>query len=211
LLAEVVRGLVGFSQRNVLRVIVMLRHEISLRGVLSSLGCLSRWTRMQLVRKRWFRDAAIMGGAPTLEKGCRRSVEVIVGRPPRERFYGIVTSASARLQRENTNEWIGRRVRPLEKKLDREAYFKARRSIHPISSCRRFRWCGYRWAFVWPKILHELWKDLPIFDDGLSTWRGEHPFLVVRPRIIEERRPYLHLFPPPVSLLMGADNLPRWI
>jgi hypothetical protein len=152
-----------------------------------------------------------MGGAPILEKGVRRSVEVILGPPPREKFYGIVTAASARLQREHTERWIGKRVRPLESSLDREAYFKARRSIRPISSCRKFQWAGLGWAFVWPKELYRCWQDFPIFSNGNSTWVTEHPFLVVRPRIIEESRPYLRLFPPPVSLLMGADNLPRWI
>jgi hypothetical protein len=209
MLAEVVRGLVGFSQRNILAVIVMLRHEISLRGVLSSLGCLSRWLRMQLIRKRWFRDSAMMGGAPTLEKGCRRSVEVIVDRPPRSRFYGIITAESARLQRENTNEWIGKRVRPLEVKLDREAYFKARRSSTSFSLRRRFEWAGWKWSFVWPRSLFECIKDFPIFHDGLSTWYDEHPFLVVRPRILEVKSPHLRHYPPPVALLLGVDNLPR--
>jgi hypothetical protein len=211
MLAEVVRGLVGFSQRNVLRVIIMLRHEVALRGVWGSLGCLSRWLRMQLIRKRWFRDAAIVGGAPTLEKGVRRSVEVTVGRPPRGKFYDIVTAASARLQRENTERWIGKRACPLEVKLDREAFFKARRSIPAVSSCRKFEWRGLRWAFVWPRVLLRCWEDFPIFSDGTASWYEEHPFLTVRPRIVEVPRPYLHRYPPPVSLLMGADNLPRRI
>jgi len=211
MLAEVVRGLVGFSRCNILRVIVMLRHEISLRGVLSSLGCLSRWLRMQLIRKRWFRDSAIFGGAPTLEKGVRRSVEVIVDRPPRGRFYGIVTAASARLQRENTSDWIGKRVRPLEVKIDRESYFKTRRSTPSFSLRRKFVWAGLGWSFVWPKVLFECWKYLPIFLDGNPTWCEEHPFLTVRPRIVEVASPYLRHFPPPVTLLIGADNLPRFV
>jgi hypothetical protein len=211
MLAEVVRSLVGFSQRNILRCIVMLRHEIALRGVLSSLGCLSPWLRKQLIRQRWFRDSAIMGGAPTLEKGTRRSVEVIVGPPPRERFYGIITAASARLQRENTNEWIGREVSPLEVKLDRETYYKSRRSTPSFTLRRRFEWAGVRWAFVWPKRLFQCWSHLPIFHDGTAHWCEEHPFLTVRPRIVEVASPYLRQFPPPVTLLTGVDNLPRLV
>jgi len=208
LLAEVVTGLVGFSQRNVLRVIVMLRHEIALRGVIGSLGCLSRWLRMQLVRKRWFRDAAAFGGAPTLERGVRRSVDVIVGRPPRGRFYDAITVASAREQRRCTNEWIGKRVRPLEVKLDRKAYFEARRSTPPHFGSRRFEWAGFRWAFVWPKFLYERCKELPIFHNGDRTWCEDHPFLTLRPRIVQVRLPLRRHFPPPVVLLLGVDNLP---
>jgi len=201
MLAEVVRGLVGFSQCNVLRVIVMLRHEISLRGVLSSLGCLSRWLRMQLIRKRWFRDSAISGGAPTLEKGVRRSVEVTIGLPPREKFYDIVTSASARLQRENTEKWIGKRVRPLEVKLDRKAYFEARRSLPSFSFRRRFKWRGQRWAFVWPKYLLGLWGHLPIFHDGSADWYTDHPFLTTRSKVVQVSGPYLRHYPPPICFV----------
>jgi len=212
MLAEVVRSLVGFSERNKLEVVIMLRHEIALRGVLSSVLSLSGWLRKQLIRKRWFRDSAMLGGAPTLERGIRRSVEVIVDRPPRQRFYGIVSAASARLQQELTNEWIGRRVRPLTVMLDRQAYAKARRSTPPNSLRRRFELRGKSWAFVWPKVLFECWKHLPIFERcGTRTWLGEHPFLTIRPRIVELRRPNLRHYPPPVALLEGADNLPRLI
>jgi len=176
MLAEVVRSLVGFSRYNVLRVIVMLRHEIALRGVAGSASCLSRWLWKQLIRKAWFRDSAIMGGAPHLERGVRRSVEVTVGKPPRERFYGIITAASARLQRENTDEWIGKRVRPLTVKLDRQAYYRSRRSTPSFSLRRKFDWRGYRWAFVWPKPLLRIWGGLPIFHEGIDSWVEDHPF-----------------------------------
>jgi hypothetical protein len=190
----------------------MLRHEISLRGVVSDLGCLSPWLRMQLIRKRWFRDAALLGGAPTLETGVRRSLDVIVAAPPRARFYGIVTAASARLQRENTNEWMGKSVRALDQKLDRLAYYQARKSTPSFTLKRRFEWAGLRWAFVWPKSLYECWKDFPIFlEFRQSTWCEEHPFLTIRPRIVEVASPYRQHFPPPVSLLTGVDNLPRLV
>jgi hypothetical protein len=211
MLGEIIRGLVGYHRSNILRVIVMLRHEIALRGVLDNIGCLNVWMRNQLVKKRWFRDAAMLGGASTLEKGVRRSVEVIVGPPPRERFYGIITAASARLQRENTKEWIGKRVRPLEQKLDRETWYKSRRSTPSFSLLRKFKWDGLRWAFVWPKSLYEVIKDFPIFHDGSKVYYTDHPFLVVRPRILEVARPRLRHYPPPVALLMGVDNLPRRI
>lgn len=209
MLAEVVRGLVGFSQRNILNVVVMLRHEISLRGVLSSLGCLSRWLRMQLIRKRWFRDSAINGGAPTLEKGVRRNIEVIVDKPPRGKFYDMITAASAQLQRENTNEWIGKRVIPLEVKLDRETWYRSRRTFSEFSARRRFKWGKSRWAFVWPKPLFECIKDFPIFLNGTAKYCDDHPFLTIRHRIVEVASPLLCQFPPPVVLLMGVDNLPR--
>jgi len=206
LLAEVVRSLVGFRRGNVLCVIVMLRHEIALRGVLGSVGCLTPWLRKQLIRKRWFRDSAVLGGAPILEKGVRRSVEVIIGPPPRERFYGIITSASARLQRENTNEWLGKEVRPLERLLDRTSWYRTRRSPSSFFFRRRFEWAGWRWAFVWPKVLYECWQDFPIFHDGTSTWCAEHPFLTIRPRIVCGNRPYLRHYPVPATLLIGVDR-----
>lgn len=209
MLGEIVAGLNGFHRSNVLRVVVMFRHEISLRGVLGGLGRLGKWLRTQLVRKRWFRDAAICGGAPTLEKGVRRAVEVIVDRPPRGKFYGMISSASARLQRDMQNEWMGKRVRPLEQKLDRETWYRSRRSISSFSMHRRFVWAGMRWAFVWPKSLFGVLKDFPIFSDGTARWYDDHPFLTTRPRIVEVRSPHLLHYPPPVTLLMGADNLPR--
>jgi hypothetical protein len=106
---------------------------------------------------------------------------------------------------------MGKRVRPLIQKIDRLAWFKSRKSFPNFTALRKFEWAGYRWAFVWPKPLYELVKEFPIFSDGTATWYEEHPFLTIRPRIVESASPRLLQYPPPLDLLTGVDCCPRLV
>jgi hypothetical protein len=205
MLSEVVRGLVGFSRVHVLDVILKLRWEISLRGVMGSLGCLSPWLRKQLVRMRWFRSAALMGGCPIDEKGVDRAVPVSVARPPRARFLPLVSSAAARLQRDHTEEWMGKRVTPLSRKLVRPSRQWQRKALSSVSSRRRFEWIGLRWAFVWPTALLEVAKQYPsVFARHDTKWFDDHPFLTTRPHVVEVRKVYSIGVGPPCALLQGV-------
>jgi len=211
ILAEVVKGMAGFSKVHLLEVILLLRHEISLRGVQGDLGCLGPWLRKQLVRMRWFRSAAMLGGAPVIERGTARSVPMVIGPPPRARFFDFVTRCAADLQRDNVNEWTGKKVVPLTRKLDRKAYRALTKSMPPKLMRRRFEWRGMKWAFVWPRDLYEMVRDLPVFAPVHTRWFDDHPFLTRCPHIVEVGKARPTFFPPPVCLLRGVDNLPRLI
>jgi len=208
MLCAVTRGVSSFSRGHRLMIVNLLRYEISLRGVLEDLGSLGPWWRAQLAKKRWFRAAAMLGGAQVTRKGVARGVTVRVAAPPRPRFFSFVSRAAARLQRDNTEKWIGKRVVPLEEKLDRRTYRKSNKGMTSPLALRRFSWCGFRWAFVWPVELYKAYNHLPIFGATNSKWYDHHPFLTRRPCVVEVKGPRKD-FPPPVSLLYGADNLPN--
>jgi len=212
MLAEVVNSLVGFSQRSILGVITRFRHEIGLRGVLSDLGCLSVWLRKQLSVKRWFRLSAVTGGCSVLRTGVDRSIGFVTDRPPIPRLFDVVSSAAARLQRDNTEEWIGRRVVPLTEKLDRQAYQKSVKKMGYVTANRRFEWIGMKWAFVWPKAMFEVASLYPqVFLRHNPKWLDNHPFLTTRPHVVEARKVRLKDYPVPLTLLRGVDCLPRFV
>jgi hypothetical protein len=202
MLRSVIVGMRGFSVGNTMSVIRLMRHEISVRGVLEDLGSLGPYWRDQLAKCRWFRSAALFGGASTISTGVERSIPVLVGPPPRERFYDFVTSCAARLQRDNTEKWCGVKVVAHSVKLDRLGYRRSQRRINPSFALRRFLFSGFSWAFVWPRPLFEVLKNFPgLFDRDRGKWRDCHPFLTRRPRLLELGKVRKPLYPPPVSIL----------
>lgn len=209
MLRSVIVGMRGFMRDHVGSVIRMMRHEISLRGVLEDLGSLGPFWRDQLVKKRWFRAAAMLGGAPTLEKGVDRGVPMLIGPPPRSRFFDFVTRAAARTQRDNTEKWKGVGVIAHERKLDRRSYKELQRRTDPQIFLRKFRWDGYEWAFVWPRSLYEVCKAFPDLFSGCTRgkWFDDHLFLTRRPCVVEVGK-VRRDFSPTVSLLTGVDCLP---
>ena len=210
ILLDVIRGLSAYHLGNTLAVINMMQHEIALHGVRGSLSELSpRWLK-RLSKMRWFRAAALYGGAPVTEKGVDRDLPVTVGPPPRPCFVPFVNRCSAELQRSRVEQWIGKRVRPLEKKLDRASWHGTK--LTPEHACRKYSRRGYKWAFVWPSVLLDFIQERypSVLDSDIYTpWRDDHPFLVRRCRIFEER--VRKHFPPPSCLLPNADlEDPQW-
>lgn len=197
MLRSVIVGMRGFRCDSVKKAITMMRHEISLRGVLEDLGSLGPYWRDWLAKKRWFRAAAMLGGAQVIQRGEAREVPSVVGPPPRKRFYDFVTRVAAQLQRDNTEKWMGIRLRPAERKLDRCGYKQAMSKISPQELSRRFSWGGVKWAFVWPKPLFDVAKRFRIFGDVRRKWYDDHPFLHVVPVILASPLPKIFYPPPP--------------
>lgn len=188
-----------------LDVILLLRWEISIRGVLGSLDCLSPWLQKQLIRMRWFRASACYGGVPIIEKGISRGVEVVVADPPKTELFSFVSRVAARLQRNNTEKWMGKVVVPLTRKLDRSARPEHEKKLCLLTRSRRFELRGRRWAFVWPKPLYEFCKGFPVFHNGINDkWFDDHPFLTRRTRVVEVGRPSLPPILIPRIVLRGA-------
>lgn len=209
LLRSVIVGMRGFRNESVKKALTMMRHEISLRGVLEDLGSLGPYWRGWLAKKRWFRAAAMLGGAQVIQRGEDREVPNVVGLPPRSRFYDFVSRAAARLQRDNTEKWMGVRVVPVSRKLDRCGYKQAMSRIDPTLLKRRFEWGGVKWAFVWPKPLYDVVKRFDIFRPSSAEWCDDHPFLKTTPVIYASPLP-IPTYPPPLSLLTGVDCLPSF-
>jgi hypothetical protein len=138
-------------------------------------------------------------------------MKVVMGPVPKPRFFDHVTLRAAQLSREHVEKWTGVKVRAQIVKIDRRA-FKAQKKCGERHLRRRFLWGGRKWVFAWPDKLLEEFKDLgpSVFLESNPLWLDYHPFLQIRPLILEvkEKKSF---WPPPVSLLWGVDNLPRLI
>jgi hypothetical protein len=190
ILASVIRGIDSFRWPVRLRVVNdMMRYEISLRGVLSELSCLGPRWRAELLKRRWFRVAALEGPAPVKTSGTSRELETVVSSPPDSRVYQFVTEASISLSRERTDTWLGVRVRPLQSRIDRSSW--RHRPIFRSTRLRsRFEWGGVQWAFVWPKELFDFFQSrFPhlLRSSTGNKWMDDHPLLTTRPLIFETR------------------------
>jgi hypothetical protein len=207
-LTGILEGTKSFRRCVTKRIIGMMKFEISARGVVSDLSSLTPYWRKVLVKLRWFRAAALLGGAPILEAGVDRAHPVTVGPPPYPRYLNMVTRLSALSQRAHVNEWKGVRIRkPISRKLDKSTY----RSLYVKKmpqrmAVRRFEWIGFVWAFVWPSdVLRVVKRDFPfvlmdIRSRTQTKWLDDHPFLTRYPRIVEVGTVRPNHIPPPPSL-----------
>jgi len=189
ILPDVLRGISSF-RRPIQQWIVneLMRYEISIRGVSTSLSEIGpRWLR-ELLPRRWFRVACLSGAPPSNECGVNRDLPVEVGPPPDSRFYGEISKISARLSRERVDQWTGVKVTPFLLTIDRLAYRRRPRfSSYRMSSL--FSRGGWRWEFIWPKeLLSFVREEYPsiLSYNCTSKWRDDHPFLTRR-RVIYER------------------------
>ncbi|QJT73681.1 RNA-dependent RNA polymerase [Botrytis cinerea ourmia-like virus 15] len=206
LLRAIIVGMKGFSTSHVFQVIQMLRHEVSLRGVLEDIAEIGPYWRATLVRKKWFRQALAVGKAEEIKTGQDRSQETCPGPPPKERFYAIVTSMAAEAQRDNTEMWIGKRVKPLSVRINRQAYKDRSKEKFSLAE-RLYTWKGFQWKFLWPKEVFTLVSERfpTVLDHSNTKWKTDHPFLtrmpVGRVEILNKR---MYSFSPPSHLL------PHW-
>jgi hypothetical protein len=190
ILLSVIRGMAGFRVGTVKYALETMRHEISLRGVVADLGELPSSWRKYLVKRAWFRLAAMLGGAQVIKKGTERCVPTVIGQPPREEFFGDLTTAAAVYQRIHTERWKGVRVSAAKKSLDRSGYLVRKKEFPPNWRTRHFEWAGYVWAFVWPEPLFEAARNHGMLESRTrNRWMTDHPFLARRPRIVEVERP----------------------
>jgi hypothetical protein len=207
-LTALLEGTKSFQRSVTKRCLGLMRYEIAARGVLNDLSSLGPYWRKVLVKFRWFRAAAITGGAPVLEVGVDRSHPVEVGPPPYPMCMDMVTRLSAFSQRNHVNEWKGVEVRrPYTRKLDMyEFQSRWTQRMNQRTALRRFAWIGYEWAFVWPKsVLREIRQDFPWIlmsrTECIRTkWLEDHPFLTRRSRVVEIGKVRAMNYPPPPCL-----------
>lgn len=197
LLGEVIEGVKTFSRAGRSLSYALMRHEIALQPI--SLNNIPPATFEFLIKQRWFRAALQVGPAPTKEMGVKRSVEVMQGPPPLEKFYPIVSELAASEQLEKVAEWRGVKLGkrgPYTCLLDRQ-----KRTKHPFSfspQTRYSRSCRY-WSFMWPVTLYKLYESI-VGEKGFVTkgrrrnkWLSDHPFLqVTRSLIVRHPPPQLH-------------------
>ncbi|QJT73682.1 RNA-dependent RNA polymerase [Botrytis cinerea ourmia-like virus 16] len=199
LLRAIIVGMKGFALGHVLGVINMLRHEVSLRGVIEDLAEVGPWWRATLVKKRWFRVALESGKCAEIKTGQDRSLETCPGPPPRERFYKTITRMAAEAQRDQVKEWIGRRVKPLSIRLDRQSRKSLTKKNVLVNDM--YIWKGFQWSFLWPKKLFVLINErFPrVFDRSNTKWKTDHPFLTRKPvgQVIKRK----YVCSPPENLL----------
>nr|UJQ92028.1 MAG: putative RNA-dependent RNA polymerase [Botoulivirus sp.] len=187
LLANVLESVRGLRREVQIWVVnCLMRAECSMRGVHPETYP-REWTNY-LLKRKWFRGA--MGyRCETVETGVKREVPVVIGPPPNERYYDWVTSRSRELECDNVRRWLGVRVEPFNSRflLDHKSRSK------PVSRDSAFRWKVGRaeWAFVWPRAVWEIAKDLPGCvlspSERRTTWLADHPFLTVRRCMVRQR------------------------
>jgi hypothetical protein len=213
LLTGILEGTKSFDRSVTKRVLEMMRFEISACGVLGDLSSLGPYWRKVLVKRRWFRAAAIFGGAPVLSTGVDRERPVVVGPPPYPRFFEMITRLSVLDQRDHLSEWKGVAIRKrCTKKLDKKTFRRGRTKMNQANALRKFAWIGYVWAFVWPKSVYDVVKrDFPFMlmswkDRIRNKWLEDHPFLVRHPRVCETRKVRVNFYPPPSSYSIESDR-----
>jgi len=155
---------------------VFMRREVCLRTI--DLSGIPKYWLTDLVRRRWFRAALARGPAPTKKMGVKRTVEVVLGPPPKPVFYDMVSRMARDAERDSVNFWKGVECRPFSERIDRSAVSE-HMSYSPPS--RNVRLKSSVWSFCWPKPVWDfLSGDRRFLVDRRGThskWIADHPFL----------------------------------
>jgi len=211
LLSEVLEGIRTFrGEVKSLVVNCMMRFEISARQI--DLSTLSKRDFQILSKKSWFRRALTDGAAPTIKKGVRRSVEMVIGPPPKASLYGVFDVMAKDVAGDMVSRWTGVPVKPEKVSIDYSAY-RERSSQAPSYQPPSFRVLqrGPKlWSFVWPKPVYEhfvMYEDRAFVTQEArrSLWIDDHPCLqvsvdLVRTRFVRGSRNFRTYFGPPASL-----------
>jgi len=211
LLAEVLDGLSTFrGEVKSLVVNCMMRFEIAARQI--DLSTLSRREYQILSKKSWFRRALTDGPAPVIRKGVRRSVEMVVGAPPKASLYPIFDVMAKDVAGDMVSRWTGQPVKPEKVSIDYASY-RERSSQTPSYQPPSFRVLQRgpkKWSFVWPKPVYDhflLYEDRAFVSENArrSLWIDDHPCLhvtmeLVRSRFVRGSRNFRSYFGPPASL-----------
>jgi hypothetical protein len=183
ILPDVLRGISSFRW-SVQQIVVKgwMRYEICLRGVSAGLSEISPRWMSELLKLRWFRAACLTGEPPVQETGVDRALRVTVGPPPRPRFLSFVTKVAAELSSERTRRWLGVRVKPVVRRIDRYA-FRAQERFRSPRLSSLFTRGEWRWTFSWPaELLVFVREKFPavLRTTVTSKWADDHPFLARR-------------------------------
>nr|UYL94445.1 MAG: putative RNA-dependent RNA polymerase [Sanya botourmia-like virus 3] len=226
LVSEVYQGIKTFS-RDVQAYVwnVLMRHEISLREI--NLSQIPNRTRRFLFRQSWFRRALQIGPAKVLERGTKRSPDVVLGNPPKPDLYDMVSWENDSALRRHVNAWTGvsfgeysvyppqphpvtgvpvqqKDWRPYERRIDRKEFYERTKGI-PTDPPRWILKVRTRFQFLWPRSVYErfLSRGWLISDDECeSEWIEDHPLLTVKTEIYRSSETRFHpspqgLFAPP--------------
>jgi len=211
LLSQAIEGMASFSNSVKEYVLnVLLRREISLRDInIQTLPL--RWLT-KLVRKAWFRNALVRGPVPLKKRGVERKVEMVVDKPPRSRFYGLVDRLSEDLRSDYIGRWKGVKVRPVSETLVKtniRDWIDQKRE--PTMPLYRLKLGPRRWRFVWPKEILDFLKRRGFYDHVIltdeeceSVWLDDHralksefthswskpPILYPQPPVLDYRTEY---------------------
>lgn len=192
---------------------VAMRHEISLREI--NVSDLPRRTVSYLLTKSWFRRALEIGPAPIICSGVERKVPVVVANPPRSEVYRFVTDTANRLQAENVAFWLGKKVCPARRIIDRRAFYLRTSSI-PTKNSPWYKEKGApKWQFVWPQELYSFmslkFPHLLLSDEEChDEWIDDHPFLKTVTNIVNTTRRSQYQFsfsPPPLFDSIPVDGV----
>lgn len=211
LLKEILDGLRTFRGEVVSFVVnSLMRFEISARQI--DLSNLSKREYRILSKKSWFRRALTDGAAPTIKKGVRRSVEMVIGPPPKASLYGVFDMMAKDVTCDMVSRWTGVPVKPEKVSIDYAA-FRERSSQTPSyqpPSFRVLRRGPKLWSFVWPKPVYDhfmMYEDRAFVTNKArrSLWIDDHPCLqvsvdLVRTRFVRGSRNFRTYFGPPASL-----------
>jgi hypothetical protein len=165
---------------------VVMRHEISVKGF--ALSNLPKYWQRILVKLRWFRKLVWDGPATTSTKIfiprkqgqgwvregyeqvsveeikalplASRDVEQLVGRPPVPEVSALADRMCAERQLLNVNRWLGVKVQPIEKKVDRKAYRARIKEEDTKLPDLTYIGVRTRWGFLWPRDVYELFDEL---------------------------------------------------
>jgi len=218
LLTEVLDGLRTFRGEVISLVVnCLMRFEISARQI--DLSTLSRREYSILSKKSWFRRALTDGAAPTVKKGVRRSVEMVIGPPPKASLYGVFDTLAKDVAGDMVSRWTGVPVKPEKVSIDYAA-FRERSSQTPSyqpPSFRVLRRGPKLWSFVWPRPVYDhfmMYEDRAFVTNKArrSLWIDDHPCLqvsvdLVRTRFVRGSRNFRTYFGPPA--LLSPCSLPQ--
>lgn len=195
LLTRLWDGLRTLSPGSFRTMVVMLRHEITLRGV--SLSSIPARLRRVLLKDRWFRSAIFT--EPCLYKvGIDRSMRHIYRDVrPSDECMQLYEEAGRGSMLGHLEKWLGKTVHPPERVL------LCRK--HPVLYQRpvpgRIRY-QVRWLWLWDAVVWSVWDRLclPVRHLSSGLWEDDHPHLTVSVTPVVSHQGY----PPPPSLMVGV-------
>jgi hypothetical protein len=162
---------------------VLLRREISLRCI--DIQTLPPKRLGRLIKRSWFRNALVRGPVPLRRRGVERTVEMVIDRPVRPRFYAVFDKMCRDVRTEYIERWKGVKVRPLREEFIRTGIRRWwDQEREPSEPLYRLRFGPRVWRFVWPRAVRDFCKSVGIFDritlcdESLSAvWLEDHAAL----------------------------------
>jgi hypothetical protein len=209
LLSEVYAGIKSF-RRDVQAWVwnVAMRHEISLREI--SASQIPKRVLRFLFKKSWFRRALQNGPAKIIEKGTKRTPDVVLGNPPKPEFYEKVSKLNDFALRSHVNAWTGvsfvppedwnfrepflvthpvtgvvipeKDCCPYERRIDRKEYYLRTKGI-PTDPPRWIIKVEKRFQFLWPRHVYERFERngwLLTDSESQNEWLDDHILLTVK-------------------------------